>query len=221
MTPTDSNTKRSKPPGEQRVLEGIVTTFCQDGSVNIAPMGPLVDDPMQRMTLRPYQSSTTYANLSRDGVGVFHVTDDAELIARAAIGQLDPPPPTRPAPGIDGAILVGACRWYAFQVISLDDRDQRTTIEVRVVEEGRQRDFFGFNRAMHAVVEAAILATRIELLPREEIIAELERLAPLVNKTGGSRERRAFEMVRQFVQSSFDAGDRASLAEGACTAVRP
>ena len=33
-----------------------------------------------------------------------------------------------------------------------------------VVDSGRLRDFFGFNRAKHAVIEAAILATRIDFL---------------------------------------------------------
>ena len=35
------------------------------------------------------------------------------------------------------------------------------------------REFFGFNRAKHAVLEAAILATRVELLPADEILSEL------------------------------------------------
>ena len=56
-----------------------------------------------------------------------------------------------------------------------------------MVGEGRVRDFFGFNRAQHAVLEAAILATRVGLLPAGEIFAQLERLRPLVAKTGGPR----------------------------------
>ncbi len=68
---------------------------------------------------------------------------------------------------------------------------------------GRQPvDLFGFNRGKHAVVEAAILATRVEFLPRTTILAEFARLAPWVEKTGGPAERRAFEMLRTYVRET-------------------
>ena len=79
----------------------------------------------------------------------------------------------------------------------LDDRDDRTTIAVETVAAGRLRDFFGFNRAKHAVIEAAILATRTAFLPPEEIRAEFERLAVLVDKTGGPAEHAAFDHLRK------------------------
>ena len=64
-----------------------------------------------------------------------------------------------------------------------------------VVDQGRLRDFFGFNRGKHAVVEAAILATRTEFLPADEILSQFERLRVLVEKTGGPAEQRAFEFL--------------------------
>ena len=63
------------------------------------------------------------------------------------------------------------------------------------------REFFGFNRAMFAVVEAAILATRTAFLPAEQIAADYERLAVPVEKTGGEREREAFAFLRAYVAS--------------------
>ena len=67
------------------ILEGIVTTISADGTVNISPMGPRVNEPLTRLILRPYQTSTTYQNLKRTGQGVLHVTDDVELLAQAAV----------------------------------------------------------------------------------------------------------------------------------------
>ncbi|HEV2973195.1 MAG TPA: DUF447 domain-containing protein [Pirellulales bacterium] len=185
------------------ILEGIVTTLNADRSVNISPMGPLVDAQMERLVLRPYQTSTTYANLKRAGQGVFHVTDDVLLLAQAAVGQPEPLPALLAAVAVDGMILAEACRWYAFQVQSIDDSQPRSQIVADVVDRGRLRDFFGFNRAKHAVVEAAILATRIGIIPREEIESEFARLAVLVQKTGGEQERRAFEILRGYVERSF------------------
>jgi hypothetical protein len=184
------------------ILEGVVTTLDEDGSVHIASMGPDVADGFDHLVLRPFQTSRTFENLRRTGQGVLHVTDDVELIARAAIGQLLETPPHRPAPMIRGAILEEVCRWYAFQAESIDDRAVRAMIPCRVVAAGSLRDFFGFNRAKHAVVEAAVLATRLSLLPRELVDAEMQRLAPLVDKTGGPAERRAFALLSQFVSDS-------------------
>lgn len=187
------------------ILEGIVTTRNADGSTNVAPMGPIVDAAMTRLTLRPFQTSTTYSNLKRTGVGVLHVTDDVLLLARAAIGRLDSAPPLFPATKIDGDVLADACRWYEFRVSSLDDSSERTRIEADVVHVGRMRDFFGFNRAKHAVLEAAILATRLHLLPPEDVRRQLEALRVPVEKTAGPQEREAFALIERFVEE-FAAG---------------
>ena len=79
------------------ILEGIVTTLNQDGTANVSPMGPDVADDMQTFVLKPYPSSQTYQNLCRGRVGVFHVTDNVEMLAAAAIGQLEPPPVGAPS----------------------------------------------------------------------------------------------------------------------------
>lgn len=181
------------------ILEGIVTTRNRDHSVHIAPMGPIIEPEMTRLILRPFQTSTTCENLLRIREGVFHVTDDVELLARAAVGQVSPIPASRPAHCVQADILTDACRWYAFRVIDADTSEPRTRLVAEVVEHGTQREFLGFNRAKHAVVEAAILATRLQLLPREEIHAEYNRLRVLVEKTAGDQERRAFEFLSQYV----------------------
>ncbi len=168
---------------------------------NIAPMGPRVDRDLTRLVLRPFQTSQTYRNLKQSGCGVLHVTDDVELLARAAVGQVEPPPPLVPIAGFACPRLADACRWLAFQVETLDDSAERTTIACRVVSRGELRPFFGFNRAKHAVVEAAILATRIGIVASAEICQEMKRLAIPVQKTGGMQERRAFEFLQSYISS--------------------
>ncbi|RIK79668.1 MAG: DUF447 domain-containing protein [Planctomycetota bacterium] len=184
------------------MLEGIVTTLNVDGSVNIAPMGPIVDESLDHMLLRPFATSTTYQNLKRTGVGVFHVTDDVELLAQAAINRVSPMPSVASAEGVEGAILADACRWYAFRVESIDDSAERVAVAARAVQRGVNREFFGFNRAKHAVVEAAILATRLHLVKRGDVLAEFDRLALLVQKTGAAAEHRALALLRRYVEQS-------------------
>jgi hypothetical protein len=181
------------------ILEGIVTTVSPAGVVNIAPMGPHVEPDMKRFLLRPFPTSQTYRNLKAHGEGVLHVSDDVLLLARAALGPVEPPPSLRPAERVRAFILTEACRYYEFRVCSLDEREQRVRIEAEVVAVGRLRDFFGFNRAKHAVLEAAILATRTDFLPLAEIEAEYQKLAVLVDKTGGEQEQQAFALLREHV----------------------
>jgi hypothetical protein len=203
----------SNAPGlpEGKLLEGIVTTLNEDRSPHVAPMGPIVDAGFTRLLLRPFRTSQTYRNLKRAKEGVLHVTDDVELFAKAAVGRLDELPRMLPATEVDGVILADACRWYAFRVASIDDRQERTEIIADVIGSGTYRDFFGFNRAKHAVIEAAILATRVGLLDPEHIIAEFERLGSSVEKTGGHEERRAFEFLKAYVTKELRRGTEEKL----------
>ncbi len=122
-----------------------------------------------------------------------------EAQARAAIGRVQPPLEVFAAKRVRGFVLAGSCRWCEFRVTTLDDSQERVRIEAEVVHTGRLRDFFGFNRAKHAVVEAAILATRIAFLPAQQVAAEFDRLAVLVQKTGGPDEHAAFALLQEYV----------------------
>jgi hypothetical protein len=185
------------------ILEGIVTTVSAAGVLNIAPMGPRVGADMDRFVLRPFRTAQTYANLRSRGEGVLHVTDDVLLLARAAVGRLDPMPAVERAARVDGYVLCDTCRYYEFRVVAIDDREERVTIDAHTVYCSRRRDFFGFCRAKHAVVEAAILATRIGIVPAEEMDPELRRLEVLVQKTGGAQERAAFDFLAAYIAEAL------------------
>ena len=177
------------------ILEALVTTLDPDGAPHLAPMGPRVVADFARFTLRPFPTSHTYQNLLRHGAGVIHVTDDALLLAKAAIGAVGTMPPVRAAERIRGFVLADCCRYFEFAVKSVDDSGERVSVEAEVVHAGRVRDFFGFNRAKHAVVEAAILATRLHLLPPAEVAGEFAKLRVIVGKTGGPEEHAAMDLL--------------------------
>ena len=65
----------------------------------------------------------------------------------------------------------------------------------RIVKSGVAAPFFGFNRAKHAVIETAILATRTHLLPPRQIREQSEQLRPLIEKTAGADEQEAFALL--------------------------
>jgi hypothetical protein len=173
------------------IIETVVTTINPDDSVNCGAMG--VEWGERRIVIKPFRGTRTLRNLRATGAAVVNLTDDILLFSQAALG--DPHPPTRPAAGVAGAVLADACSWREVRVEAIDDGAQRAHVSTVVVGGGAGREFLGLNRARHAVLEASILASRVRLLPSEDIRAELRRLQVLVDKTGGPREREAMEYV--------------------------
>ena len=184
------------------IIEGLLTTRNADRTTNVAAMGPVVDDHLARFVLRPYQSSQSFMNLQRHGEAVFHVTDDVELLVRTALNLLPKPPALKPALCIDGDVIQSACRWYELRVESIDDRHPRSEIACASAHRGTLREFTGFCRAKHAVLEAAILASRLKILPWGQIQAEFEKCRVIVDKTAGDQERRAWALLSAYLEEA-------------------
>jgi hypothetical protein len=184
------------------IVETVTTTINPDGSVNCAAMGVEWGD--ETIVIKPYRPTRTLRNLRATGAAVVNLTDDILLFAEAALD--DPQPPIRPATTIDGAVLADACSWREVTVDAIDESGPRARVNTHVVGRGVGREFLGFNRARHAVLEASIIASRARRLPADEIRAEVERLQLLVDKTAGPRERDAMELVRRHVRAAVGSG---------------
>jgi hypothetical protein len=179
------------------ILETIVTTIAEDGTVNCAPMG--VEWGEETITLKPFLDTATYRNVLATNAAVINLIDDVRVFARAAIAN--PEYPTMPAEVVRGVVLADCCSWREVRVRLIDSTPPRSRIETVVVHHGTRREFIGFNRARHAVLEAAIYATRLHLLPRPFIESELARLQVIVDKTAGAQEAEAMALLTEHVHS--------------------
>src|SRR5262249_7105706 len=119
---------------------------------------------------------------------------------------------TVPAAVVRGVVLTDCCSWRELEVISVDSSPPRSKIVMRVVHRGVRREFIGFNRARHAVLEAAIHATRLHLLSREIGEQELQRLQVIVDKTAGQHERDAMALVVDYIRAHYATGGVAEPA---------
>ena len=173
------------------IVETIVTTLAPDGALNVAPMGVEWSD--DALVLKPFLETTTFRNLEATRVAVVNLTDDVGIFVDGALGRAEVR--TGPAAVVRGAVLDAACAWREVEVVERDATPPRARFVTRVVHRGTRRDFVGFNRARHAVLEATILATRLHLLPHAEIGEALARLRSPVEKTAGPRERAAWARV--------------------------
>lgn len=182
------------------ILEGLVTTRSPQGTPHVAGMGPEVDPQRLRqgdlleLVLKPFATSHTARNLEAVPEGVFQTTDDVLLLARTVAGE-GPAPALLRADAVDGWRLADACMAWEFRVVAADRTTERQRLVARVVRVHRGRPFQGHVRARHAVVEAAILVTRLHMIPAAGIADRFAALAPLVEKTGGPEEREAFAIL--------------------------
>jgi uncharacterized protein len=179
------------------IIETIVTTKSGSGEVNVAPMGvewdPSIDDAT--IVLKPFLETATYRNVTATGVAVINLVDDVRVFARAAISN--------PAYAtVAGVVLADCCSWREVTVTNVDSTPPRSRIVTTVVHRGTNRDFIGFNRARHAVLEAAIYATRVHLLPRDFLESEIDRLQVIVDKTAGPHEFEAMALLRDYIRSA-------------------
>lgn len=181
------------------IIETLITTLDPAGGLNCAPMG--VEWGEESIVIKPFLETVTFRNLQATRAAVINLSDDALLFAQTVTGHpAAVSPPTFPAHTVRGAVLEVACSWREVEVVSVDDTPPRSRIVTRVVHRGTRREFLGFNRARHAILEAAILATRTHLIAPEEIRRDYQRLRVIVDKTAGPREQEAMALLEAFVR---------------------
>ena len=181
------------------IIESIVTTIAEDGRINCAPMGVEWGDEV--IVLKPFLDTATYRNVTTTRSAVVNLTDDVRVFAQAAISN--PVYATVPANVVSGVVLADCCSWRELEVRTVDATPPRSRIETTVVHRGFRREFIGFNRARHAVLETAIYATRLHLLEPAFVQSELARLQVIVEKTAGEREREAMALLSAHIQGAI------------------
>lgn len=170
------------------IFETIVTTRAPDGRIHIAPMGVREEDGL--LVLLPFRPSTTLDNVLASRCAVVNHVDDVRIFAGCLTGRRDWP--TLPAQRVAGVRLVAALAHTELELERMVEDAQRPRLACSVAFAANHTPFRGFNRAQAAVIEAAILVSRLALLPAEKIDAELDYLRIAIDKTAGPAEREAW-----------------------------
>ncbi|TCT02606.1 DUF447 domain-containing protein [Aquabacter spiritensis] len=185
------------------IREAIVTTLGPDGAPHLAPMGATVTET--GYVLQPFRPSRTLDHLAAQRCGVINFTDDARIFAGCITGRRRDWP-TAPATRIPGVRLAAALAHAEVEVTHMDDDAVRPRFLCRVVHQANHAPFAGLNRAVAAVIEAAILVSRLGLLDADRIAREMAALEIPVAKTGGPAEREAFDWLCQAVAAHRTGG---------------
>ena len=192
------------------IRETIITTVDANGKVHIAPLGIIAE--RDGWVIAPFRPSVTLDNLAAVPFAVANYTDDVRIFAGCLTGRKDWP--TVPVEGFPVPRIAAALAHSVLQVESIANDSMRPRHFCRVVQEETHAPFTGFNRARAAVLELAILVSRLNMLPREKIEAEIAYLSISIEKTAGPEEREAWGWLMQKVDGHF-AGEKASGGEDA------
>jgi hypothetical protein len=182
-------------PMNDQIFETVVTTVAADGKVHIAPMGVRYQAGL--VVLMPFKPSTTLDNINATGHAVLNLVTDTRIFAGCVTGRRDWP--TEPAVKIAGVRLAAALGHVELTLVEQRDEAQRPVLRLQRVHEATHAAFAGLNRAQAAVVEGAVLVSRLHMLPPEKVDAEMAYLQIAIDKTAGPGEHQAWSWLREAV----------------------
>jgi hypothetical protein len=186
------------------IRETIVTTISAAGAVHIAPFGIIADG--EGWIIAPFHPSVTIDNLRAVPFCVASYTDDVRIFAGCLTGRRDWA--TVPSLEVPVPRLAAALAHAELAVTSVTEDPQRPRFHCRVVHQASHAPFGGLNRAKAAVLEAAILVSRLDLLPRDKVEQEMAYLATAVSKTAGPAELEAWEWLVERVRERYPSESR-------------
>ncbi len=187
------------------IYEAIVITRNPDGSPHTVPLG--YREKGNYIVLAPFKPSTTLENLRRSRQAVINLTDNVAAFAGCLTGRKDWP--TVPAKTVEVRRLQDTLAHLELEIARIEEDELRPQFLCRVKHRETHAPFKGFNRAQAAVVEAAILVSRLHLLPASKVDTEIEYLRIAIDKTAGEREREAWGWLMEKIEAFRRAGGAA------------
>lgn len=177
------------------IQEVIVTTQNKQGKTHIAPMGVHVQG--DEFIILPFRPSTTLKHILESKTAIINYTDDVRIFAGCLSNRRDWP--LSKAHQIEGHYLSSALSHKELKLARIEEDEVRPKLYCQAVYSANHKPFQGFNRAQYAVLEAAILVSRLKMLPIEKIEREISYLQIGLDKTAGDNEREAWGWLMQIV----------------------
>lgn len=180
------------------ILETIVATKNADGSFHIRPYG--LHREGERWIFLPFKPSAAIENVRAHPFLTVSAPRDVRVFAGILTGRLAPE--AVPASQIDGARLADCFGHMELEAVEFTDHERRPRFSCRVVHQESHHPFLGYNRAQAAVIEGAILSTRLHMLSKDKIESEMAYLQIAIDKCAGDAELEAWEWVKVRVAQS-------------------
>ena len=171
------------------IHETIVTTAACDGRPHIAPMGARYEGDF--VILSPFRPSVTLDNIVASRAAVLNFTTDVRIFA-GCVTHCASDWPTVAASRVASIRLAASLAHAELELDELRDDKERPVLRMKCVHRENHAPFTGFNRAQAAVVEGAILVSRLFMLPADKVDREMAYLQIAIDKTAGEVELAAW-----------------------------
>lgn len=191
------------------IRETIVSTVDRSGRVHFAPLGLIAEG--DGWIIAPFHPSATLENLRETPFAAANFTDDVRVFAGCLTGRGEWP--SKACEEIPVPRLAQALAHSELTVTHIGQDEQRPRFHCRVLRTVSHAPFKGFNRAQAAVIEAAILVSRLQLLPREKIEREMHYLEIAIGKTASADELEAWNWLVDAVTRFYAGGDTRNPAD--------
>lgn len=186
------------------IIEAIISTLDKkNGRANFAPMGVHLADHASSLArvgeveLCLYRGSQTYDNLYSTSEGVINLSEDVLAFVETALFSRELP--SSPSKMVSAPRMSGASAIFEFSVVHFEAAAEPARVKGKILYHEQFGGFTGFCRARSAVLEAVIMATRLDRIPLSEINEYLDKCEQIILKTGGAEERKALQRVKDFL----------------------
>jgi hypothetical protein len=178
------------------IQETIVTSVNLQGIAHIAPMGIHVLN--DTFIILPFKPSTTLNNILSTQTAVINYCDDVRVFAGCLTGRKSWD--LQAAEQINGQVLSHTLAHNELKLQRVEEDKLRPKLFCSSLHTVNHAPFTGFNRAQYAVIEAAILCSRLKWLPLEKIETEIAYLQIGLEKTAGEREWEAWRWLMTLIE---------------------
>ncbi len=190
------------------IYETIVSTVDADGVAHVTPFGIRMQDGL--IVISPFKPSKTLENILATGHAVVNLTDDVRVFAGSLADK--PMADLTAATQVNGVRLTEVLAHKELKLVRCEDDDVRPQLYLEIIYEAQHKPFQGFNRAQAAVIELAVLVSRLKRLPLEKICQELDYLTIAIDKTAGPKELEAWGWLIEMVENHKAALNLENLA---------
>lgn len=190
------------------IYETIVSSVDSQGVAHVTPFGIRMQEGL--VVISPFKPSATLENILATEHAVLNLTDDVRVFAGALTGrEVGHLVPTEKVAGFR---LSDVLVHKELKLVKVQDDAVRPQLFLEVVHEVQHQSFQGFNRAQAAVIELAVLVSRLKRLPMEKISQEMDYLNIAIEKTAGPRELEAWGWLVEAVTNHQAAMNAENLA---------
>lgn len=181
------------------IYETIITTVDMASNPHITPFG--VQKKEGLIVISPFKPSTTLTNILATECAVMNLTDDVRVFAAAIVKAQTQA--IVPATIVNGVRLAETLAHQELRLEQVVEDAERPQLWMRVVHQETHQPFAGFNRAQAAVIELAVLASRLNRLPKEKVLSERAYLQIAIDKTAGERELQAWQWLVEKIDGYY------------------